>query len=425
MEKFELELTEKNIEQTIIDDYLDNNKKLCALSNLINEIDSNLTICIDGNWGCGKTFFINQFKYIVDNKEKYKNFKFSDDIGLTLKNIKENNIIVYYDAWKNDNHIDVFESIIYNILNEFPNYKNIVTDFKPVKDMLVNLGWNCASTLSGNIINKDLIDFDKIKTFDDLAEKIITIEEKHANFKELLKKILGNKRMILIIDELDRCNPIFATKTLETIKHFYDISNITTIIVANNQELTHTIKKQYGNEFDAYSYLNKFYDFIITLDSSKNIEYAKNVLDFSSSTFLPHDVSYAMFKKYNFSYRECNRFKTMYNMVKKHIEISEDNIFDENTYRIIFKIILPIIIAFKIKDNTSYIECVYENKNDALKNSLIYLENTFKKTHGGWLKNLAHSDKENVIETLISIYENFKNTGLYKDLFDSCIKMTL
>ena len=35
-------------------------------------------------------------------------------------------------------------------------------------------------------------------------------------------------------------------------------------------------------------------------DNSNNIEYAKKVLKFRSSTYLPHDVSYAMFKKYEF-----------------------------------------------------------------------------------------------------------------------------
>ena len=49
--------------------------------------------------------------------------------------------------------------------------------------------------------------------------------------------------MILIVDELDRCNPYYATKLLETIKHFYNLSNVTVIIASNNKELQNTIKK--------------------------------------------------------------------------------------------------------------------------------------------------------------------------------------
>ena len=74
--------------------------------------------------------------------------------------------------------------------------------------------------------------------------------------------------MILIVDELDRCNPYYATKLLETIKHFYNLSNVTVIIASNNKELQNTIKKQYGQNFNAYIYLNRFYDYIMTIDNN-------------------------------------------------------------------------------------------------------------------------------------------------------------
>lgn len=425
MEIFELEVIEENVEKTIKEDYLDNNKKLYDLSRLINEIDTNMTICIDGDWGCGKTFFVNQFKYIIEKAEECEKLNLSNDVLPILKQIKENNVVVYYDAWKNDYHPDVFQSIIYNILNEFPKYKDIVTDFKEVKSMFCNIGKNILNTISGGIISPDIIDFDKISTYEGLADNIITVEEKATKFKELLKKILGDKRMILIVDELDRCNPMFATRMLETLKHFYDISNITIIIVANNKELSHTIKKQYGNEFDAYSYLNKFYDFIMTLDNSNNVEYAKKVLKFNSNTYLPHDVSYAMFKKYGFSYRECNRFRTMYNMVEKHIDVREDMIFDEVNYRINFRVILPIIIAFKIKDIDSYRECLNTEKTEALTEALTYLKEEFQKKHGDWLKEIAKTDKDDEIEVILKAYKKLKNDGMYQKLFNDCIRMSI
>lgn len=425
MEKFELELTEENIKKTITEDYLDNNKKLCDLTRLVNEIDTNMTICIDGDWGCGKTFFVNQFRYIIENAEECEKFNLQKEALPILKNIKENSVIVYYDAWKNDNHPDAFQSIIYNILNEFPKYKDIVTDFTEVKKMFNNIGKNVLNAITFGIISPDIIDIDKISTYEDLADKIVTVEEKAKKFKELLKEILKDKRMILIVDELDRCNPMFATKILETIKHFYDISNITVIIAANNKELSHTIKKQYGNEFDAYAYLNKFYDFVMTLDNSKNVEYAQRVLKFMRDTYLPHNVSYAMFRKYEFSYRECNRFRTMYNMVKKHIEVQEDMILDETNYRISFKIILPIIIAFKIKDIDSYRECLNTDKTDALKEALTYIKEEFQKKHASWLKNLAQTDKEDEIQVILDKYQKFKKEGMYQNIFNDCIRMTI
>ena len=85
---------------------------------------------------------------------------------------------------------------------------------------------------------------DRIKTFNDLSDEINTYEERKSLFEKLVNKILSGKRMILIVDELDRCNPYYATKLLETIKHFYNLSNVTVIIASNNKELQNTIKKQ-------------------------------------------------------------------------------------------------------------------------------------------------------------------------------------
>ena len=420
MEKFELELTEVNLKNSILEDYVDNNKKLYSLMRLINSINNNITICIDGSWGCGKTFFVNQFIYLIKHQEIYNELKMQKDICDIMNNIKENNIIIYYDAWKNDNHQDAFESIIFNILNEFPKYKNVVTDFNNIKDILIEFGKNFIYEKTKRVIN-----FDNIKTYEDLAKQIVTVEEKKEKFKELLEKILNGKRMILIIDELDRCNPLYASKVLETIKHFYDIKNVTVIVAANNKELSNTIKKQYGNNFNGYSYLNKFYDFVITLDNSKNISYSQKVLDFQIGAYLPHNIAYKMFKKYDFSYRECNRYRTMYEMMKGYIEKDQNNIFEKYEYIIMFEVIVPIIISFKIKDINAYRECL-NGGTESLRDALNYIKKDTD--YKNWLKKLVENGNDGTddeIEKILQIYLKNKKSGLYTEIFNDCIRMSI
>ncbi len=422
MEIFELEVTKENIRKTLQDNYIDNNKRLFSMARLIDSINSNTNICVDGSWGCGKTFFVNQFMYLVKNNSICKELGIENDLKDIFEHINLNNIIIYYDAWKNDNHPDAFESIIFNILNEFPKYKDKVEDFTNIKEILTDFGKNFINKITNEVIN-----FENIKTYEQLAEEIVTVEEKKQRFKELLQKILGEKRMILIIDELDRCNPLYASKVLETIKHFYDLKNVTTIFAANNKELSNTIKKQYGENFDGYSYLNKFYDFVITLDNEKNIEYAQKYLDFRTTTYLPHDISYQMLKKYNFSYRECNRYKTMYEMVKKYIENDKRSVFDVKEYNTAFDIILPIIIAFKIKDIDAYNECLKGQKNK-LKETIEYIRDNFKNnyTHAGWLKEISGTtENDDEIEKILQIYDNFRGNGMYSGIFNECIKMSI
>ena len=100
-------------------------------------------------------------------------------------------------------------------------------------------------------------------------------------------------------------------------------------------------------------------------------------------------------------------------------------IFDEVNYRICFDIILPIILAFKIKDIDSYIECLNTDKTDAIREALMYLKEEFKKIHGSWLKELAQTEEEDEIKVMIDKYLKFRKEGIYQKLFNDCIKMTI
>lgn len=422
MNKYEMEMSQENIRNTIQKDVVNNRKKLYSIIRLINTIDNNTTICIDGDWGTGKTVFINQLIYLLKNIEDIEKLGIDDDIKSKIIETSEKNLIVYYDAWKNDNHIDPLESIIYNILNVFPKYKKYVPNFEDIKDVFLNIGKRFfeKSTL-------DIINFDDINTYEDLASKIVTMEERQEKIKSLLDKILGNERLLLVIDELDRCNPLYASKLLETVKHFYNLKNVTVVIAANNKELVNTIKKQYGYNFDAYTYLNKFYDFVITLDNSQNINYAQNVLNFRRETYLPHNIAFEMFKKYNFSYRDCNRYRTMYDIVKEHIEKKRSEVFGEREYTIVFDIILPIIIAYKVKDIQAY-GSILSGENKYLEESLEFISKQFKNNdniYGNWFAELTGVSDGKELEEILNIFIKFKKDGMYREVLDDCIKMSL
>lgn len=438
MNKYELEANDINIRNSLIDDKIGNQEYLSSIIRLISNIDDNEVICIDGDWGVGKTFLVKQLMYLIihyneDNKEQ---FKIIENEKGDLTNLCENNLVFYYNAWENDDHNNVLESLIYNILNEYPKYKDEITNNfnkeETVKEVLNIL----TKIVSSKLLNIDLSadKIDRIKTFKDLTNEINTIEEKKELFKKLLDKILVNKRMILIIDELDRCNPNFATKILEVIKHFYNLSNITVLVVSNNNELQHTIKKQYGQDFNAYNYLNKFFDFTFTIDNNRSINYSKKFLQFKNETFLPHDVSFAMMEKYRFTLRDCNRFRLLYDTAVEYIEDkSRRNLFfDEKEYYCLYMIILPIIYSFKIKDIEAYAQCL-AGKTEKLEEALKYLNEFFiKNNHGSWLLDFVNINNENkditdddIIKEISNTFVKFFNSGGLDKIFLKAIKINI
>ena len=439
MKKYELEANDINIHNSLIDDKIGNQEYLSSLIRLISNIDDNEVICIDGDWGVGKTFLVKQLIYLINhynednNQEQFKLVEPEKDI---LINICNNNLVFYYNAWENDDHSDVLESIIYNILNEYPKYKNEVSSkfdkTEAIKEVLNIL----TKIVSSKLLNIDFSaeKIEKIKTFNDLSDEINTYEERKSLFEELVNKILVDKRMILVIDELDRCNPNFATKILEVIKHFYNLSNITVIIVSNNKELQNTIKQQYGQNFNSYTYLNRFFDYTMTIDNNRSIDYAKKYLEFKAETYLPHDVFYAMTQKYKFSLRDCNRYRVLYDTAVDYIE--NDNkrnfFFDKKENYCIYSIILPIIYAFKIKDINAYTQCI-NGQTKKLEEALYYLNDYFnKKGHGRWLLEFVDINKkyeditdDEIINEISNTFIKVYNSGGIDKIFLKAIRVSI
>ena len=65
----DMQLTEDNLTNSIEKDYLGRNKKLDKLITILNILNSNIVISIDGNWGTGKTIFVKHLELI--NKKGY------------------------------------------------------------------------------------------------------------------------------------------------------------------------------------------------------------------------------------------------------------------------------------------------------------------------------------------------------------------
>lgn len=99
--------------------------------------------------------------------------------GQLIADFQKQNLLVYYNAWENDDHQSPLESFIFNILNEYPSWKNEIANpedkFLLFKDALAKI----VEKGSLGIFTKE--SFDQLKSFSDLADSINTIEEKKRN----------------------------------------------------------------------------------------------------------------------------------------------------------------------------------------------------------------------------------------------------
>lgn len=196
---------------------------------------------INGSWGSGKTWFL---KFVEDECSE-KEIPF-----------------VKFNVWENDYLNDPFSAIIAEL--------SVLLNFSEdqIKELASKVTLNASVGFMGNNIG---FEYDPTKN---ISEYKKSKREKEDFIKLLNEKI--KKQTVIAIDELDRCKPDYAIKTLEIIKHFFHIPNIKFILAVDKGQLARTVKCMFGQETDTDCYLRKFVDIEYNLPESskeKFVEY--------------------------------------------------------------------------------------------------------------------------------------------------------
>lgn len=236
------------------------------------EKDKGMIISIDGKWGSGKTTFINYFiKNSITNDENVNN--------KTLINfINENNdtnskpcIVIKYNAWTQDYVEEPFLSLIGQIYSQIKNNINKSSNLKDASQGIVRFLTKACSAISyaGVSVEPEKLKNAATESFRNDIDNFLLEQEQFdqciKSFKKSLEEVGGkNTLKIIFVDELDRCNPSFAVKTLERLKHFFNIESTIIVITYDRSNLVESIKKVYGN-IDAHHYLSRFFNLELQL----------------------------------------------------------------------------------------------------------------------------------------------------------------
>lgn len=173
------------------------------------------------------------------------------------------------------------------------------------------------------------------------------------------KLSLDNKtRLVIFIDELDRCKPTYAIQFLERIKHYFDRPNITFVFSTNIKELKNTVQNYYGNNFDGDRYLDKFFDLRLKLPKVELFYYLK-LLKVEEKYGFKADFLKQIINYFNLEMREITRFLKIF-------ELSTNNMFgnvftgdyEEHAMQMCKEYILPFLIGVYITNSKLFDETI-------------------------------------------------------------------
>lgn len=93
-------------------------------------------------------------------------------------------------------------------------------------------------------------------------------------FKQTLTDLSAEseKPIVIFLDELDRCRPDFAVRTIERVKHFFDAPGVIFVLLLNRRQLAAAVEGLYGPKVDADAYLSKFIPISLTLPKKVSVD---------------------------------------------------------------------------------------------------------------------------------------------------------
>lgn len=247
------------------------NRKPCAevLTQIVDAFGKDgCVLSIDGEWGSGKTTFIRMWEAMLGDEYK----------------------TIYFNAWESDYNEDPFISIISQLKDVSKDDKT----FKKVASSLGRVGLSVGKSVVKDIVKKAVgVDVDKAvdaatEELEEIGEEEIkayaaktkAFEDFKKDLKVFVEESSGNHPIVFFVDELDRCNPTYAVRTLEIIKHLFDIPNIVFVLSINKEQLSYSIQGYFGSaNMNANEYLKRFIDFEYSLPITDTSNYCDFLFD--------------------------------------------------------------------------------------------------------------------------------------------------
>lgn len=278
------------------------------------------TIALDSPWGTGKSVFLEKFESLLE------------------QDCKDQIRVVHYNAWENDfwdNAFEPFADAVFSLplfaspladqtkkrsVEKFGTaMKHLAVAFTKKQlenyfdsEQLAEAGSSLAGTVDAYVSSDPNAVSPAYSAYKE------NLKEMQAAMETVLQESIPDGKLVIIIDELDRCRPTFAIETLEIVKHVMDVPNVVYLFALDVQQLGAAIKKVYGAETDATAYLMRFFSYYSRLpdaDIERLLQSSMSDLqEIQSFDGLEHDLS-IIAKAMNFNARDIETVSKVYRIM--------------------------------------------------------------------------------------------------------------
>lgn len=227
--------------------------------------DEHFCLALDGEWGSGKTFVMEMLEEKFSEHPEY--------------------LIVKYDAWKNNFYSEPLIAILSCIIDAMQEKLSKIDGFqeamkaagKEVLDAFLKSNKKAGKIALiikaiARVINRFQKPFQKdttkgsiseFKSYQSLLTDVQDCLTKITDYHEYQNKV---NKIIILVDEIDRCLPNEQLIVLERLHHLFEVKNCAVIVAMNQSSIASTVRTLYG--IKGFEYLRKFFDFTFKLQPS-------------------------------------------------------------------------------------------------------------------------------------------------------------
>lgn len=270
-----------------LEDMLGYDKIIAQVNKIIEHAEPPFTIGIYGGWGCGKTsimkklYFMNGGKrnsYKIPFVNESNEEKISEDKLEQIKILEQENSqqkelyeVVWYNPWEHQFEKEPVIGLLHEIREKFNFVTKTTEEAQKLADVSIRAG---VDILTGviNSMTKVKIDRARLEEYGEKYEsnnlEIVSSSQKFKIiFEEAVKKILKNKKkLIIFIDDLDRCEDASVISLIEGIKLYLSTSNCIFIFGMDQVNVMRALKKNNIHK----DYLDKLFQCIVRVPLCNN-----------------------------------------------------------------------------------------------------------------------------------------------------------
>lgn len=210
-----------------------------------------LTIGVHAKWGGGKSTVLNLIRSELAQV---------DDV-----------LVVGTNPWEYDDHDDVKGTLIAEVLDGLREHFDQDAGLKTkIGDLLGRISWSRVGKVVAKGVLTQSLDFEGLA--EALKPKPRDSAETMAGFKaefgKLVDSLPNTKRVVVLVDDLDRCMPSATVATLEAIKLFLSVQGMAFVIAADQDMVRDAIAMNLGGSPESSRFAQRYLDKIVQLPVS-------------------------------------------------------------------------------------------------------------------------------------------------------------